>query len=59
MKTNKAPKGIFYKLIFGCIIIIGFGFYLSLRAEKEKTEFNNVTGKIDQKTLQISHYLTH
>ncbi|MDA0177395.1 hypothetical protein C7H62_0538 [Mesoflavibacter sp. HG96] len=45
--TKKAPKEIFNKLILGCIVIIGFGIYLSVRSGKEKNEFNNITGKID------------
>ena len=44
--TKKDPKKIFYKLILGCIVIIGFGIYLSVRTGKEKNEFNSVTGKI-------------
>jgi hypothetical protein len=44
---KKDQKDIFYKLILGCIVIIGFGIYLSVRSGKEKTEFNNATGKID------------
>ena len=59
--VKKDPKELFYQLIFGCIIIIGFGIYLSIRSEKEKTEFNNVTGKIDyfDKTFQKMNKRDH
>jgi hypothetical protein len=44
---NKETTKIFYKLIIGCIVIIAFGFFLSIRSGKEKSDFNRVTGKID------------
>ena len=59
--TKKDPKEIFYKLIIGCILIIGFGIYLSVRSGTEKNEFENVTGKIDyfEKTFGNSNKRDH
>tara|TARA_B100000809_G_scaffold38889_1_gene34047 strand:+ start:10572 stop:11090 length:519 start_codon:yes stop_codon:yes gene_type:complete len=56
--SKKEPREIFYKSLIACIAIIGFGIYLSVRGTKEKTEFENVTGKIDyfDKTFQEINY---
>ncbi|NRB60446.1 MAG: hypothetical protein HRU50_10980 [Winogradskyella sp.] len=43
---EKAPIEIFYKLILGTIIIIGFGIYLSVISHKPKSGFNKITGTI-------------
>ena len=45
--TKKEPKEIFKKSLLACVLIVGFGIYLSIRGSKEKAEFENVTGKID------------
>ncbi|RXJ45469.1 sortase family protein [Gelidibacter gilvus] len=45
--TKKEPKQIFQKSLLACVLIIGFGIYLFLRGNKEKAQFDNVTGKID------------
>jgi len=45
--NKKEPKEIFYKTLIACVAIVGFGMYLSIRGSKEKTEFPQVTGKID------------
>ncbi|RED44154.1 hypothetical protein [Seonamhaeicola aphaedonensis] len=56
--TKKEQQPIFKKSILSCLLIIGFGIYLSIRGTKEKTEFNNVTGQIDyfDKTFQEINY---
>ncbi|NQY30153.1 MAG: hypothetical protein HRT69_11870 [Flavobacteriaceae bacterium] len=56
--TKKEPKKIFHKSLIACVVIIGFGIYLSIRGSKEKNEFENVTGKIDyfDKTFQEINY---
>lgn len=45
--TKKEPKQIFEKSLLACVLIVGFGIYLFLRGNKEKAQFDNVTGKID------------
>ncbi len=45
--TKKEPKEIFKKSLLACVLIVGFGIYLSIRGSKEKAEFENVSGKID------------
>ena len=57
MSLNE-PKRIFIKSLLISIGIIGFGIYLSLRAAKEKNEFESVTGTIDyfDKTFQEINY---
>ena len=56
--TDKEQKPIFIKSLLACILIVGFGIYLSSRGTKEKTEFNNVNGQIDyfDKTFQDINY---
>jgi len=56
--NKKEPKEIFYKTLIACVAIVGFGMYLSIRGSKEKTEFPQVTGKIDyfDKTFQEINY---
>ncbi len=44
---KKEPKEIFKKSLLACILIVGFGIYLSIRGNKEKNEFESITGKID------------
>ncbi len=44
---KKEPKEIFKKSLLACVVIVGFGVYLSIRGSKEKTEFESVTGQID------------
>tara|TARA_A100000171_G_scaffold53120_2_gene77167 strand:- start:1224 stop:1733 length:510 start_codon:yes stop_codon:yes gene_type:complete len=44
---KKEPREIFKKSLVACILIIGFGVYISIRGSKEKSEFENVTGRID------------
>ena len=58
INENKKSKEIFYKSLIVCVVIVGFGFYLSNRGSKEKTEFESVTGKIDyfDKTFQEINY---
>lgn len=57
MSLNE-PKRIFINSFIISIGIIGFGIYLSLRAAKEKNEFESVTGTIDyyEKTFQEINY---
>lgn len=43
----KEPKEIFYQALFGSIFITIFGIYLSIRGNKEKADFTQVTGTID------------
>ena len=56
MATEKKP--IFKKSLIACLLIIGFGIYLTTRGTKEKTEFENITGRIDyfDKTFQEINY---
>lgn len=56
--TKKEQKEIFKKSLLACLLIVGFGIYLSIRGSKEKTEYNNVTGQIDyfDKTFQEINY---
>ncbi|MGB3606990.1 MAG: hypothetical protein WA775_12585 [Psychroserpens sp.] len=43
----RKPTKIFYRSLVSCLLIIGFGIYLSIRGVTPKTEFASVTGKID------------
>lgn len=56
--TKKEQQPIFKKSIIACLLIIGFGIYLSIRGTKEKTEFNSLTRQIDyfDKTFQEINY---
>ncbi len=45
--TIKEPKEIFNKSLLACLLIVGFGIYLSIRGSKEKAEFENITGQIE------------
>lgn len=43
----KEPREVFYQALFASIFITIFGIYLSIRGNKEKTDFTQVKGKID------------